>query len=73
LFQAEAGLRDYKVTGVQTCALPIWLGYLQSAPEARSSLMAEVADKDGMGLIARITYTIIINACKQRSIKPQVI
>src|SRR2546426_11404230 len=22
-FQAEAGIRDYKVTGVQTCALPI--------------------------------------------------
>src|SRR5215467_15650748 len=24
-FQAEDGIRDYKVTGVQTCALPIWL------------------------------------------------
>src|ERR1022692_5262707 len=23
-FQAEGGIRDYKVTGVQTCALPIW-------------------------------------------------
>src|SRR5256885_12274144 len=23
LFQAEDGIRDYKVTGVQTCALPI--------------------------------------------------
>src|SRR5256885_5452154 len=23
-FQAEAGIRDYKVTGVQTCALPIY-------------------------------------------------
>src|SRR6266446_8837472 len=29
-FQAEDGIRDYKVTGVQTCALPI------SAPTARS-------------------------------------
>src|SRR5256885_11600598 len=28
-FQAEDGIRDYKVTGVQTCALPIWL--LQAA------------------------------------------
>src|SRR5205807_4224863 len=30
-FQAEDGIRDYKVTGVQTCALPIlraqYLGY----------------------------------------------
>src|SRR5205807_4079261 len=25
-FQAEAGIRDYKVTGVQTCALPISSG-----------------------------------------------
>src|SRR5256885_8567999 len=26
-FQAEDGIRDYKVTGVQTCALPIWFRY----------------------------------------------
>src|ERR1039457_4115721 len=25
-FQAEDGIRDYKVTGVQTCALPIYKG-----------------------------------------------
>src|SRR5256885_12377833 len=25
LFQAEDGIRDYKVTGVQTCALPIFM------------------------------------------------
>ena len=27
-FQAEDGIRDYDVTGVQTCALPIWRGEL---------------------------------------------
>src|SRR5688500_19415881 len=27
-FQAEDGIRDYKVTGVQTCALPIYIVYL---------------------------------------------
>src|SRR5688500_20275907 len=27
-FQAEDGIRDYKVTGVQTCALPILAGDL---------------------------------------------
>src|SRR5256885_13131444 len=27
-FQAEDGIRDYKVTGVQTCALPIYLARL---------------------------------------------
>src|SRR5256885_6001633 len=26
-FQAEDGIRDYKVTGVQTCALPIYFRY----------------------------------------------
>src|SRR3712207_9363208 len=25
-FQAEDGIRDIGVTGVQTCALPIWMG-----------------------------------------------
>src|SRR5256885_12944520 len=30
-FQAEDGIRDYKVTGVQTCALPIWFRALSEA------------------------------------------
>src|SRR5256885_12087419 len=31
-FQAEDGIRDYKVTGVQTCALPILVNmYLDTA------------------------------------------
>src|SRR5256885_5278144 len=39
-FQAEDGIRDYKVTGVQTCALPIsdagtpTLGWLHRCPAA---------------------------------------
>src|SRR2546426_3579352 len=35
-FQAEDGIRDYKVTGVQTCALPISV-----APERTDLLMRE--------------------------------
>src|SRR5438067_5480423 len=31
-FQAEDGIRDRNVTGVQTCALPIWQGYLTVTP-----------------------------------------
>src|SRR5256885_2962390 len=34
-FQAEDGIRDYKVTGVQTCALPI---YRQILPHVRVHL-----------------------------------
>ena len=29
-FQAEDGIRDYKVTGVQTCALPISISLAQN-------------------------------------------
>src|SRR4051794_41221045 len=31
-FQAEDGIRDGRVTGVQTCALPIWSPSTPSAP-----------------------------------------
>src|SRR5256885_6300336 len=34
-FQAEDGIRDYKVTGVQTCALPILHGDVRD-PSRRS-------------------------------------
>src|SRR6266850_6741108 len=34
-FQAEDGIRDYKVTGVQTCALPIWIGHVGLAAGQR--------------------------------------
>src|SRR3712207_7074547 len=31
-FQAEDGIRDIGVTGVQTCALPIWAGLAGARP-----------------------------------------
>src|SRR6266446_890986 len=34
-FQAEDGIRDYKVTGVQTCALPIARGDEARLPSVR--------------------------------------
>src|SRR5256885_3215224 len=37
-FQAEDGIRDYKVTGVQTCALPISALRRLSTPMCRASL-----------------------------------
>ena len=33
-FQAEDGIRDYKVTGVQTCALPISVSIKSGAAAA---------------------------------------
>src|SRR5256885_7906280 len=41
-FQAEDGIRDYKVTGVQTCALPIWA--ILSTREDRIALTARAVD-----------------------------
>src|SRR5256885_3502421 len=39
-FQAEDGIRDYKVTGVQTCALPIWSVLLRGAAPGVTGTMA---------------------------------
>src|SRR2546430_12229632 len=36
-FQAEDGIRDLTVTGVQTCALPIWRAGVDLAPSKTSS------------------------------------
>src|SRR5438046_7672837 len=33
-FQAEDGIRDWSVTGVQTCALPIWRDLVVPAAQA---------------------------------------
>src|SRR5690606_7426591 len=35
VFQAEDGIRDFHVTGVQTCALPILFGSLEADDQAR--------------------------------------
>src|SRR5207302_8067738 len=48
-FQAEDGIRDFHVTGVQTCALPIWpIGPLGS-DRGRADLWALASRCDGYG------------------------
>src|SRR5205807_5341541 len=44
-FQAEDGIRDYKVTGVQTCALPIW-----AHADRRVRLVARAVELGGAAL-----------------------
>src|SRR5205807_5275369 len=46
-FQAEDGIRDYKVTGVQTCALPISLHrfYTDEWSRARVATLARLVDR----------------------------
>src|SRR5690606_40125003 len=61
-FQAEDGIRDFHVTGVQTCALPIWGITVATAWQAqvaraagvtRILLANEVVDPVGAAWIAR--------------------
>src|SRR5256885_6228162 len=53
-FQAEDGIRDYKVTGVQTCALPIWRrGALRTSPWPRRCGRAPRRRRRGCGRAAR--------------------
>src|SRR5207253_5202509 len=56
-FQAEDGIRDGHVTGVQTCALPIWEGHPAAMPCNRrkrtapdiSKALRDEQEEDGEG------------------------
>src|SRR5256885_11157210 len=49
-FQAEDGIRDYKVTGVQTCALPIFCQsqYLEMAHLLPGYILSSQGDRVAM-------------------------
>src|SRR5690606_40459259 len=44
-FQAEDGIRDFHVTGVQTCALPIYVYPASTAPIANNQAVSELIDR----------------------------
>src|SRR5256885_12822066 len=48
-FQAEDGIRDYKVTGVQTCDLPILSGIPKDAPGIRGPGKGRGVIENGVG------------------------
>src|SRR5207253_3333898 len=57
-FQAEDGIRDGHVTGVQTCALPIFNDFEGSAPrpgEIRRLRITEAHDYDVLGTLLPAT------------------
>src|SRR5256885_11764608 len=51
-FQAEDGIRDYKVTGVQTCALPIYAKLDGRLAQALMSIPAVKGVELGLGFEA---------------------
>src|SRR5256885_7242762 len=56
-FQAEDGIRDYKVTGVQTCALPILganNGVLINAVTFAPGMVGQSFDLDGVSAHVRV-------------------
>src|SRR5204863_4102914 len=61
-FQAEDGIRDLYVTGVQTCALPIWLA--EELRMSKSGLFAHFGSKEELQLAT-------IDAAKQRYIRSE--
>src|SRR5256885_16804179 len=56
-FQAEDGIRDYKVTGVQTCALPIFSPTLDE--KTRTAKVRLELDNPG-GLLKPNSYTDVL-------------
>src|SRR5256885_12280250 len=55
-FQAEDGIRDYKVTGVQTCALPICVAHLDLG--RAFDVRGEVARLAQLELLTRVRLGI---------------
>src|SRR5947208_7777719 len=57
-FQAEDGIRDDLVTGVQTCALPIWLPKLTTPPTAAAVAVPDNVPPPGLVPIATLTFPV---------------
>src|SRR2546426_3659532 len=53
-FQAEDGIRDYKVTGVQTCALPIYRRRQARSEVERVGLEGDVRGRGQHGDLAHL-------------------
>src|SRR5256885_5352761 len=63
-FQAEDGIRDYKVTGVQTCALPIF-GFYDGliGPGTGTFLVLALTALLRLDLVTASATAKIVNCC----------
>src|SRR5476649_2983515 len=55
-FQAEAGIRDHCVTGVQTCALPILKRLVLCAGRTIQASLRQISGADSPGQLGRASY-----------------
>src|SRR5205807_4946317 len=65
-FQAEDGIRDYKVTGVQTCALPISLLYALGRRARWSGALVARGSERGLGIGGRSEERRVGKVCRCR-------
>src|SRR5256885_11865156 len=71
-FQAEDGIRDYKVTGVQTCALPIWsharcAGMPYSGRSVRWSAARAARSRSPQAVGVRLSHELTPRICTARA------
>src|SRR2546429_2987050 len=74
-FQAEDGIRDVAVTGVQTCALPIFESFAQPEPElaAAAAIWRDLAPsgdelaREGLRFITALSQEIDVSTKRTRS------
>src|SRR5919106_4522166 len=76
-FQAEDGIRDYKVTGVQTCALPICRVEVdvEVRPVQRDLELGDLGDDDvagGRRGLDRVDAALVAHAVHQAVLDPVV-
>src|SRR5256886_16436352 len=55
-FQAEDGIRDLTVTGVQTCALPIWTA--QAQVDAQAAIGSFLMSQQNFGSISPVDQNL---------------
>src|SRR5690606_39418682 len=67
-FQAEDGIRDFHVTGVQTCALPIYFESDEEGNRVRCRVRAECTGPTGVEMEALTAVSVglltIYDMCK---------
>src|SRR5256885_9706944 len=66
-FQAEDGIRDYKVTGVQTCALPIWVLVLGAVPhQSHEGIAPGIVQLGGLPIHPLLDKRAFSGRCRQQ-------